>query len=330
VSAARDIEERASRWLVRREEPDWSLADQAALDAWLDESMAHKAAYWRLEHGWRAADRIGALGDVQRVQPRASWFSRHWRPIAIAASLLLAIGIGAPLLTLNVAPRGGVETAMTQSFATPVGGRRLIALPDGSRVELNTATTVRSAVTPESREFWLDRGEAYFEVAHAVDLPFVVHAGARTITVLGTKFLVRRDGDRVSVSVVEGRVRVDQAGDGAHGGGQEAPSTTITGGDIALADGISTLVTANASERVEHALSWRRGMLTFDQTTLGDAAAEFNRYNRQQIIIADPGAAGIRIGGTFQAANVDAFARLLREAYGLRVHVRDGQTRISG
>jgi transmembrane sensor len=71
-------------------------------------------------------------------------------------------------------------------------------------------------------------------------------------------------------------------------------------------------------------------LLTFDHTTLGDAAAEFNRYNRQQIIIADPEAASIRIGGTFQAANVDAFARLLREAYGLRVEVRDGQTRISG
>jgi transmembrane sensor len=129
---------------------------------------------------------------------------------------------------------------------------------------------------------------------------------------------------------VEGRVRVDQAGDAALGGGQAAPSTTITGGDVALADGASTLVTANAADRVEHALSWRQGMLTFDQTTLGDAAAEFNRYNRQQIIIADPAAANIRIGGTFQAANVEAFARLLREAYGLRVEVRGEQTRITG
>jgi transmembrane sensor len=180
-------------------------------------------------------------------------------------------------------------------------------------------------VTPDSREFWLDRGEAYFEVAHAADHPFVVHAGPRTITVLGTKFSVRRDGNRVSVSVVEGRVRVDQAG-----AGQSAPSTTITGGGVALADGASTLVTANATERVQHALSWRQGMLTFDQSTLADAAAEFNRYNRRQIVITDPEAAGIRIGGTFQAANIDAFARLLREAYGLRVEVRDGQSRISG
>jgi transmembrane sensor len=329
-SEARLVEERAAGWLLRREEPDWSPGDQAALDAWLDESLAHKAAYWRLEHGWRQADRIGALGELPRLQARAGWLGRYWRPIAIAASLLLTIGLGATYLISNVIVRDGLEATATQSYATPVGGRRLISLPDGSRVELNTATIVRSGVTPESREFWLDRGEAYFEVAHAADHPFVVHAGPRTITVLGTKFSVRRDGNRVSVSVVEGRVRVDQAGDATQGGGQAAPSTTITGGDVALADGASTLVTANAADRVEHALSWRRGMLTFDQTTLGDAAAEFNRYNRQQIIIADPGAAGIRIGGTFQAANVDAFARLLREAYGLRVEVRNGQTRISG
>jgi transmembrane sensor len=246
MSEARRIEERAAYWVMRQSEPDWSAAEQAERDAWLAESMAHKAAFWRLEHGWREADRIGALGDVAQVVPRGSWLTRHWRPLAIAASLLLAIGLGAAWLMPNAAPLDGLDRT-TQRYATAVGGRRTIALPDGSRVELNTATEVRSAVTPDSRIFWLDRGEAYFEVAHAADHPFVVHAGPRTITVLGTKFSVRRDGNRVSVSVVEGRVRVDQAGDAVLGGGQAAPSTTITGGDVALADGASTLVTANAA-----------------------------------------------------------------------------------
>ena len=58
--SAADIEQDAAQWLIRREDGNWSDNDQALLDAWLEQSMAHKAAFWRLEHGWRAADRVRA------------------------------------------------------------------------------------------------------------------------------------------------------------------------------------------------------------------------------------------------------------------------------
>lgn len=195
------------------------------------------------------------------------------------------------------------------TFNTPIGGRRTVPLSDGSKVEMNTATVLRTAVTDESREIWLDKGEAYFEVAHHKGRPFVVHAGSRTVTVLGTKFSVRRDGEKVTVSVVEGKVRVDDAN------AQAMPAAIITAGDVAIARGPSTLLTARSEERVENALAWRDGMLKFDQSSLGEAATEFNRYNRKRIEITDSETANIRIGGTFQASNVDAFVRLLRDAY---------------
>jgi transmembrane sensor len=67
--------------------------------------------------------------------------------------------------------------------------------------------------------------------------------------------------------------------------------------------------------------------VTFDQSTLADAASEFNRYNRTRLVIADPEVAGIRIGGSFDADNVEAFARLLQQAYGLKVdHAADRVT----
>jgi transmembrane sensor len=313
-----------------RDEVEWSAGDQAGLEAWLAQSMAHKAAYWRLEHGWREADRIAALGDMPELTTRVGWFPRAtwWRPVAIAASLLLAIGLGALYVMpglVDPAPEASAPAAAPTRFATRVGGRKTVTLSDGSRVELNTATSVRARVTLARREFWLDSGEAYFEVAHAPNLPFVIHAGQRDITVLGTKFSVRRDGDRVRVSVVEGRVRIDQAS-----GSQGPRSSTVTGGDVVVAEGPSTLVASNAGERVRRQLSWRQGMLTFDQATLAEAAAEFNRYNPRQLVVADPETASIRIGGSFQSNNIDAFVRLLREAYGLRVEVRGEQTRISG
>lgn len=319
--AARDIEERAARWLVRREEPGWTADEQAKLDAWLSESMAHKAAYWRLQHGWRAADRIGSLGLEQpaRLMPLASRLMNWWKPMALAASAAAMIGVGLSQVQRNE------PIAMVQArFDTPVGGQRMVALKDGSRVELNTATVVRADVSDAHREVWLDRGEAFFAVARAEGRPFVVHAGPRTVTVLGTKFSVRRDGDKVTVSVLEGRVRIDDAVNR-----NMVPTAIITAGDVAIARGPSTLLTARSEQRVEDALSWRTGMLTFDQATLAEVAAEFNRYNAKPIVVVDPKTAAIRIGGSFQAKNVDAFARLLRDAYRLRVTSNSENVEIS-
>jgi transmembrane sensor len=202
----------------------------------------------------------------------------------------------------------------TKRIATAVGDRKVVALADGSKVELNTASRARVALTGRSREVWLDSGEAYFEVAHRDGLPFIVHAGNRQVTVLGTKFSVRRIGGEVAVSVLEGRVRVDEVE-----GSRSLRSTIIAGGDIARTSGPATLVIARSDKRVEDSLAWRDGMLSFDGTSLADAAAEFNRYNRKPIVVAGPDVGGMRIGGLFPATKPDAFVRLLRDAYGLKV-----------
>lgn len=320
MSAANDIEQRAAEWLMRREEPQWSAVDEAGLNAWLQESVAHKAAFWRLDHGWRQADRIGALGldSSEPTFPHRRTF--NWLALAAAASVSAILVTGGVELNRPV-PAPAVTAA---HFSTPIGGRRTIPLVDGSKVELNTATVVRAAVNDTRREVWLDKGEAYFEIAHLAGRPFVVHAGNRTVTVLGTKFSVRRDGEKVTVSVIEGRVRIDDANQP-----NDVPAAIITAGDVAIAQGPSTLLSAQSEDGVEAALAWRDGILNFDHTSLVDAASEFNRYNGKKIVIADAETGEIRIGGTFQASNVDAFVRLLRDAYGLRVTTTANQVKLS-
>ena len=319
MSIASDIEQRAAEWLMRREEPEWSAIDEAEFDAWLQESLAHKAAYWRLDHGWRQADRIGALGlDAPGPATSRRWATSWW-PLAAAASLA-AVLVG----DIEFNRPAMIPTTVPSHFSTPVGGRRTIPLIDGSKVELNTATVVRAAVNDKRRDVWLDQGEAYFEVAHLAGRPFVVHAGSRTVTVLGTKFSVRRDGEKVTVSVIEGRVRIDDAGQP-----EDVPTAIITAGDVAIAQGSSTLLSEKSQEGVAAALGWRDGILNFDHTSLADAAAEFNRYNSKQIVIGDAEAGEIRIGGTFQASNVDAFVRLLHDAYGLRVTATSNEVKLS-
>lgn len=316
------IEDRALDWLIRRNAPDWTEEEQVELDVWLDESMAHKAAFWRADHLWQQADRIRSLGIDSDERADNNKPRRRWWPAAIAASLIAAVGLGGlslkPMLFEQPAPQ-----IQQVRFNTPVGGRRLVPLVDGSKVELNTQTVLRTAVSRHKREVWLDSGEAFFEVAHREGEPFVVHAGRQTITVLGTKFSVRRDRDRVTVNVLEGRVRVDD------GQGVSAHAAIITAGDTAISRGASTLIATKSEERVADALAWRDGMLTFDQAPLSDVAAEFNRYNRTRLVVTDPAAGQIPIGGSFQASSVDSFTRLLRDAYGLKIEHDDGTVKIS-
>jgi transmembrane sensor len=311
MSRAQLIEERAALWVLRREEDAWSTDDQAQLDEWLAESDAHKVAYWRLDHGWREADRIAALGARPPFQAEPPARSIRWQPLALAATVLAAFALF--LVQWQGLPFGDSAQLASVRLETPVGGHKVVSLPDGSRVELNTNTAIKAAIDDDSRAVWLERGEAFFDVAKRPGQAFVIYAGARTITVLGTKFSVRRTPREVVVAVLEGRVRVDDL----PGTGPDRYAT-VTAGDVAIARDRSTLV-ANSTLAVSQNLAWRRGRLQFDNTTLAEAAEQFNRYNRKQLVIADAEAAGIVVAGSFLARNVDSFASLLERAYGLDV-----------
>ncbi|MBO9527505.1 MAG: FecR domain-containing protein, partial [Sphingobium yanoikuyae] len=248
---------------------------------------------------------------IAAVAPRpsrrtSSWMSYLPRLAALAASLLIAAGLGFVMLPARPEP--------VLAARTDIGQRRLLELGDGSRIEMNTRSAIRAQVGRGEREVWIDEGEVYFEVFHDAGHPFVVHAGNSRVTVLGTRFSVRRDRDRVIVSVSEGKVRVDDGSADA-----AARQSIITAGDIAIARGTSMLITRESEQKVDDQLAWRPGILRFDQQPLGEVVAEFNRYNQAQIAVTDPAVAQMRMGGVFQSGNVDAFLRLLEDAYGLHV-----------
>ncbi|HEX6859971.1 MAG TPA: FecR domain-containing protein [Caulobacteraceae bacterium] len=314
MNRALQIEEKAAAWLARRDADAWTDEDQAALEAWIAEDMGNRVAFLRLQAVWTHADRAAALKGA-----RAALTPPLWRraPMRIAAGLAAAVVLGAGALGLGLANPG-------HAFTTEVGGHATVPLADGTRVELNTDTRLRADITDDHRAVWLDRGEAYFEVAHDASRPFVVHAGERRITVLGTKFLVRRVGPGVEVAVVEGKVRVDPVRQA------KAKPAVLLRGDVAVAHDEATLLAPRSVERVENELSWRDGMLVFDRSTLSDAVAEFNRYNRRKLVVEGDAAADVRIGGSFEADNIDAFARLLEKAFGLSVEDRGDEIIISG
>jgi len=300
--SAEETEELAARWLAR-EDRGLTDAEKLALAAWLDESILNRVAWLRLKASWTRAERLAALkGPVPATERRAGLRPRLL--LAIAAGLVLMVGGGA-LLTWRL-------TAAEQVFATGIGGIQAVRLADGSRMELNTSTKVHADVTAARRTVTLESGEAYFDVVHDAKRPFTVYAGNRRITDLGTKFSVYRNGDDVRVLVREGRVQVDILDR------PEVNAPVVAqAGHAVITKGGETLVMAKPDIAAD--LSWRSGMLVFNQQTLGEAAEQFNRYNPRKLVV-EGDARKIRIGGSFKADNVDVFVLLLHRGFGLSVN----------
>lgn len=97
----------------------------------------------------------------------------------------------------------------------PRGGEYKLVLEDGSRIWLNSASELRYPVhfTKDKRQVWLE-GEAYFEIAHNAQCPFVVKTAKQDVTVLGTSFDVTayKDENNVYTTLLNGSVRVDTKG----------------------------------------------------------------------------------------------------------------------
>ena len=83
------------------------------------------------------------------------------------------------------------------------------------------------------------------------------------------------------------------------------------------------LVREMAPAQIEKKLSWRDGILMFDNDTLQEVVREINRYSADQIVISDPEIDDIRFGGYFQASEVDTILATLEQSYGIAVNRQD-------
>lgn len=312
-TGAAAVEERASLWVQKKHFSEWVEADEALLQEWLSQSSAHRIAYIRLDAALMRTRRLTALRapiKAQAVQPRTRFQLNR------VAAVLIVLGLLGGGFALHQP-----DNKVGATYSTPKGGRQTIALADGSRIELNTDTVLRIALDKGSRKAWLEKGEAYFQVHHNAERPFTVYAGERRVIDLGTKFLLRREHGRLDVSLMEGRIELE-----AKPGRKR---TLLSPGDSAVVTADTVSITRKAAKDLVAKLGWRRGVVTFDRTTLADAVAELNRYNNRKLVVEDPHVARMTIGGTFDVNNVDTFIDIAREDFGLHVANRGGEAVIT-
>lgn len=299
----------AEGWCARLHADDVSAGDRTAFESWISASPENRAEYELCALTFGLARSLPDAPDLHATLRLTSSSEKCEQPSALkrrywfaAAAVILICAVG--LL---------IWSAAHSAYVTGVGEQKLISLQDGTTVQLNTASSVRVTLDDSQRRVTLNRGEAFFNVAQEAARPFIVQAGSTQIRVMGTKFNVRLDGDKTSVTVLEGRVRVD--------------GLDLLPGETARA-AASIRPTKMAAVNASKLTSWREGKIYFDYEPLSKVLQEVNRYSQTQFVIDGPQAQALRLSGVFRTGDTDSVAFALRETYGLKTQRVGGRIRV--
>ncbi len=292
--------EQALDWLILLDDAD--EACQARFAQWLAASPANAEAFARAQRCWQSPALVSAAARLeQRRQPTPKRARRLGPGLAIAASLLLVVGI-----TLH----SDLLLRLRADHVTAVGQRQSLQLADGSRVLLNTDSAFTSRIDERQRVTQLLRGEAYFDVAKDSSRPFEVSAGPVRVSVRGTAFAVRYLGDAAEVSVEHGEIEVHARGNDTR--------IHLRGGDSIRVgpDGVGQRTRANSASQ----LAWVQGRLVFDDRPLHEVLDELRRYYPGWIINGNARLNDLRITGNYRLSEPASIMRSLAQVTSAQLH----------
>jgi transmembrane sensor len=212
MTMAQQQDREAAFWVERMSGPAPAPDVARAFDTWIMADPDNVARFGRMRALWESDAIVQALSEVawQRPRPHPVREALDWmiaflrRPLTLGAGAALACAVAAALLL----PRVIVD----RSFEARPGPVQRIALADGTQVTLSGGSRLTVHITPWSRSATLEKGEAFFDVAHERWRRFAVASAGKQILVLGTAFDVdRQGGDAVAVRVYRGLVGVEAA-----------------------------------------------------------------------------------------------------------------------
>ena len=252
-------------------------AQAAAVEAWYDRSAANRRMLGQVYYILYVSDRINdAAGiDVERSLRQFKRRMHAGRRISLRRS---AVRIAAA------------------AVVTQLGERSQVVLPDGTKVWLNSSSSVEYVAPFFSRQRRVKmEGEAYFEVEHDRRAPFVVSTNGLDIEVLGTRFNIRNDDNehRVTTVLLEGAVK-------AYASGREQASVRLHPAQQLVFDTRTHAMRLTDCPSAERSINWIDGRFCFEHDTFGEIVAELKRYYNVDIRFMDNRLRDMRFSGNFR------------------------------
>lgn len=275
------VVEQAIAWRVRLASGTCALDELNACQQWRAQHPDNELAWQRLEAlGGRFAGITPGIGHATLANAR---HDPHRRRALKALAILIAAGGTGVIATQQASIQPWLA-----DVRTGVGQRRKVTLPDGGTLHLNASTAVDIQYGSEQRLVRLLQGEIFVETAADPQRRlFWVDTAQGRLRALGTRFLVREQGELCDLAVYAGAVEV-------HPGNGSATQVVNAGWQARF--GVHGVLPAQPvqSERS----SWIDGVLVAREMRLDEFTAELNRQ-RRGMLRCDPAVASLRISGVF-------------------------------
>jgi transmembrane sensor len=346
------LEEQAGLWVFNQYSQDWTAAQQQALQAWLDQSEAHRREYARAFALWQQlgqfksasfpARQVAQRQRIKHLRRRRMYQVSIRTATAASLALMLAIAINDRLSTTN--------------YRTGIGQQQTITLADGSELSLNTDTELQVKLSSDHRKVSLIRGEAYFAVAHDETRPFEVIAANGHIRDIGTRFNVYTKAENTLVTVTEGVVDImtQRSVDPANNlktsqtdsppiqyrwfshmaelishwlpitTGPNNPPIRVNAGQQVAYNGQGVLSAINLADTSQTS-AWREGRLVFEMASLADVTHQIARYHPVEFEFANADLKQLKVSASFDKSNLPLILSTLQATFPIKVERLDAR-----
>lgn len=296
LNTQENVLDQALEWQVTLNSGECTAQDRTDFARWLEQHPSHAQTWDRLNSNLNKLATIPAalkrnvhqLADTE-VQRRRQWLK------SIGAVFIA----GSSAFALTKTPQSKIHLAQLQ---TAKGEVRMLELPDGSTLTLNSASAVDIHFTAELREVMLHAGEIQLASAkrgspnHA---PLQVRVREGVVRAIGTRFTVKRHGQyrlgMVDVAVQEGMVDVSTA---------LQATTTPLRLQAGQAVQFNTRQAGTPAVALPARQAWTKGLLIAERQMLCDFLAELQRH-RPGVLRCDPAVAKLQLSGVFPLNNTD-------------------------
>lgn len=228
-----------------------------------------------------------------KPKPRMVNFKKHFTKLAVAASVVGIVCTLWLVLKTSPAPKKAVTVSALTKKTTDRSESKFILLEDSTRVWLNAASSLEfpDEFNSKTREVYLS-GEAYFDVKHADKIPFIIHTGNVSTTVLGTAFNIKAyPGQKnIVVSVSRGKVKVSR---------KNEPVITLVHGQQVKIEDRGTGVVEKVIP-VNGIASWQQGAIEYDDETFEDIIADMERIYNTTISLQNNSIRGLKVSTSFK------------------------------
>lgn len=298
---ASELLQQAAEWFAVMQSEPVSEQERKAWQHWLSTSEQHHQAWQKVKGISQQFN--GLPVEASRAVLDSSVKSTITRRQALKTFAFLFVSSG---VVWQVAR----QQHWTAQYRTARGEIRQLNLDDGSQLWLNTASAVDIIYSSTLRQIVLHSGELYIETAaDSADgkRPLVVDTGFARLQALGTGFSVRKEQERILLSVMDGAVEIRlNAKRNVKSMGQPQIKRVEAGQQVYF----SAYRIAPISALIASSSSWIKGIILADNMRLGDFIDQLNRYHSGHISY-HPAVADIRLVGAYPVTNIERILEAL-------------------